>query len=284
MAGTYKQEISATKNLPGCLIVLLDQSGSMAEQFGKDKRSKAVAAARAVNMALEVLVESCQKGESVRDYFHVGVIGYGKNSAQDLLAGGSGPAGLLTTSELETKAQVEKIETEEDDGTGKLKVVNQNKWFDPVCDGGTPMEGAFKIASEKLKEWAAKYPNSFPPIVLNITDGEPNNPDQAESEAQVLRQISTSDGDALLFNCHITATGETPIDYPSSDLGLSDDRAKWLFKISSEIPEKLISNANATGLSSVTSGSRGFVYNATAGKLVKFLRIGTVVATSSLDR
>ena len=36
MAGTYKQEISATKNLPACLIVLLDQSGSMAEQFGAD--------------------------------------------------------------------------------------------------------------------------------------------------------------------------------------------------------------------------------------------------------
>ena len=72
MAGTYKQEISATKNLPGCLIVLLDQSGSMAEQFGADKRSKAVAAARAVNSALDVLIGMCVKGETTRDYYHVG--------------------------------------------------------------------------------------------------------------------------------------------------------------------------------------------------------------------
>jgi uncharacterized protein YegL len=284
MAGTYKQEISATKNLPGCLIVLLDQSGSMSEQFGTDKRTKAVAAARAVNTALESLVDQCTKGESVRDYFHVGVIGYGTNQAVELLSGGSGPAGLLTASELETKSQIEKIETEEDDGTGKLKVESRNKWFDQVCAGGTPMDEALKIAGDKLKDWVAKYPNSFPPMVLNITDGEPNVPEAAEKAAETLRKISTSDGDTLLFNCHISATGDPAIEYPSSDMGLPDDSSKWLFRISSDIPESLVNNAQAAGLSVVTLGSRGFVYNATAGKLVKFLRIGTVVAASSFDR
>ena len=33
-----------------------------------------------------------------------------------------------------------------------------------------------------------------------------------------------------------------------------------------------MSNAQAVGLPAVTVGSRGFVYNVTAGKLVKFLR------------
>ncbi len=284
MAGTYKQEISATKKLPGCLIVLLDQSGSMSEQFGADKRSKAVAAARAVNTALEAVVDQCTKGESVRDYFHVGVIGYGTNAAVELLGGGSGPGGLLTSSELEAKAQVEEIETEEDDGTGKLKKERRSKWFDPVYAGGTPMDDAFKLAADKLKEWVEKYPNSFPPMVLNITDGEPNVPEAAESGAQVLQKVSTSDGDTLLFNCHISATGATAIEYPSADLGLPDDHSKWLFRISSDIPDVLVGNAQAAGLSAVTPGSRGFVYNATAGKLVKFLRIGTVVAASSFDR
>ena len=188
MSGTYKQEISATKNLPGCLIVLLDQSGSMAEQFGADKRSKAVAAARAVNTALESLVDQCTKGESVRDYFHVGVIGYGTNAAQELLGGGSGPAGLLTASELESKAQVEEIETDEDDGTGKLKVEKRSKWFDSVNSGGTPMDDAFQQAAEKLKQWVAKYPNSFPPMVLNITDGEPNVPEAAKRRPKPCKQ------------------------------------------------------------------------------------------------
>ena len=284
MAGTYKQEISATKNLPGCLIVLLDQSGSMSEQFGADKRSKAVAAARAVNTALEALVDQCTKGESVRDYFHVGIIGYGTNAAVELLGGGSGPAGLLTSSELESKAQVEEIETEEDDGTGKLKVERRSKWFDPVHAGRTPMEDAFRMASDKLRDWVGKYPNSFPAIVLNITDGEANVPEAAEIAAQALQKVSTSDGDTLLFNCHISAGGAAAVEYPTSDMGLPDDHSKWLFRISSDIPDVLVSNAQAAGLSVVTAGSRGFVYNATAGKLVKFLRIGTVVAASSFDR
>jgi hypothetical protein len=284
MAGTYKQEISATKSLPGCLLVLLDQSGSMAEQFGADKRSKAVAAARAVNMALEAVVDQCTKGESVRDYFHTGVIGYGTNTAVELLGGGSGPAGLLTASELETKAQIEEIETEEVDEIGKLKVVKCSKWFDPVCAGGTPMDEALKMAGEKLKAWVAKYPNSFPPIVLNITDGEANVPEAAEAAAQELQKVSTRDGDTLLFNCHISATGAAAVEYPTSDVGLPDDHAKWLFRISSDIPDSLVSNAQASGLSVVTAGSRGFVYNATAGKLVKFLRIGTVVASAGFDK
>jgi hypothetical protein len=220
-----------------------------------------VAAARAVNTALEELVDQCTSGESVRNYFHVGVIGYGGAAAQDLLTGGTAPAGLLTSSELEAKAQVEEIEKEEDDGTGKLKVERRSKWFDPV----------------------AAFPNSFPPIVLNITDGEPSQPEEAEKAARALRQISTTDGQTLLFNCHITASGDPPVKYPTSDQGLPDPHAKWLFQLTDEIPDSMLKKAQDARLE-VVAGSRGFVYNAAAGQLVKFLRIGTVVSASSFDR
>ncbi|HEY3852911.1 MAG TPA: vWA domain-containing protein [Verrucomicrobiae bacterium] len=283
MPGTYKQQISASKNLPGCLVLLLDQSGSMSEQFGADKRSKAVAAARAVNTALEELVDQCTSGESVRNYFHVGVIGYGAKAAQELLGGGSGPAGLLTTSELESKAQIEEIEKDEDDGTGKLKIEKRSKWFDPVYSGGTPMDEALKLATEKLQKWVATYPNSFPPIVLNITDGEPNEPKPAELAAQGLRQVCTNDGDTLLFNCHISASGLAAIKYPTSDQALPDEQSKWLFSISSDIPDSMLKKAQDAKLE-VVPGSRGFVYNAAGGQLIKFLRIGTVVSASSFDQ
>ena len=271
-AGTYLQEISAGKDLFGCLIMLLDQSGAMAEQFGTDKRSKAVVVARAVNMALESLVDQCTKGESVRDCFHVGVIGYGTNVAQDLLGVGSGPGGLMLASELEARACIEEIEVDEDDGTGKLKVVRCSKWIDPGCSGGPQMGDALKMAADKLREWVSHYPSSFPPMVLNITDGEPNVPEAAESAARALQKISTSDGGTLLFNCHISASGAAPMEYPTSDIGLPDSLSKWLFGISSEIPDTMVSQVQKAGLSTVTTGSRGFVYNATAGKLVKFLR------------
>jgi len=283
MPGTYQQQISASKNLPGCLLMLLDQSASMGEEYGADKRTKAVAAARAVNTALEEIVDQCTSGESVRNYFHVGVIGYGGAAARELLTGGTAPAGLLTSGELEARAQIEEIEKEEDDGTGKLKVERRSKWFGPVAEGGTPMEDAFRMAAEKLKVWVAAFPNSFPPIILNISDGEPNRPPEAEAAARALRQIGTSDGAALLFNCHISASGSAPIKYPTSDLALPDAHAQWLFQISDEIPESMLKKARDARLE-VVQGSRGFVYNAAAGQLVKFLRIGTVVSASSFDR
>ena len=146
------------------------------------------------------------------------------------------------------------------------------------------MDDAFKMASDKLKEWVGKYPNSFPPMVLNITDGEANVPEAAEGEAQALQKVSTSDGDTLLFNCHISATGAAAVEYPTSDVGLLDDHSKWLFRNSSDIPDVLVSNAQAAGLSEVTAGSRGFVSNATAGMPAKFLRNRDVVAASSFDR
>lgn len=51
MQGTYKQEIKLTENLPGCFIVLLDHLASM-ERFGKEKRLRAAAMARAVSTLL----------------------------------------------------------------------------------------------------------------------------------------------------------------------------------------------------------------------------------------
>jgi hypothetical protein len=206
----------------------------------------------------------------------VGVVGYGGSSAVELLPSGKGTAGLLAASELEPLASFEEIETDEDDGTGNLKKIRMSKWFDPVSQGGTPMAEALEMAVGKLEQWVAQYPSSFPPVVLNITDGEPNDPGRAESAARRLCQISTTDGNVLLFSCHISAAAGSPIEYPASDGSLPDRYARWLFSLSSEIPETLVKNALDAGLQ-VGPGSRGFVFNAKAGTLVKFLRIGTIV-------
>jgi hypothetical protein len=262
---------------PGCLIFLLDQSGSMADPFGTDRRSKAAVATRATNAALEGLIDNCMKGDTVMSFFHIGVIGYGKYGAHDLLTSGSGPAGLLTSSEVERSTQLEEVETEEINGAGKLEKQIMEKWFSPKARGRTPMHVAFNLASARLQTWVASFPNSFPPILVNITDGEPDLPDVAESAARGLQQIKTNDGDTLLFNCLISGTGAAAIEYPASDLVLSDDKARWLFHISSEIPRRMVRTAQAAGLSTVVPGSRGFVCGATPSKLVKFLRIGSVL-------
>ena len=72
----YSAEISRTN--PTALVFLLDQSSSMLEPFGgQPDKSKADGVADAINRLLQNLVLKCAKADGIRDFFHVGMIGYG---------------------------------------------------------------------------------------------------------------------------------------------------------------------------------------------------------------
>src|SRR5262249_58102047 len=72
----YTAEISRTN--PSCFMFLVDQSGSMMKPFGGERgKIKAQGVADALNRLLQNLVLKCTKSGGIRDYFHVGVIGYG---------------------------------------------------------------------------------------------------------------------------------------------------------------------------------------------------------------
>src|SRR6516162_6569532 len=74
----YVAEISRTN--PTCLLFLVDQSSSMAGPFGGSPgKTRADGVADAVNRLLQNLALKCAKSDGIRDYFHVGVIGYGKD-------------------------------------------------------------------------------------------------------------------------------------------------------------------------------------------------------------
>src|ERR687888_964136 len=73
----YIAEISRVH--PSCFLFLIDRSGSMGDPFsgGTEGKSKADGVADAINRLLQNLVIKCAKSEGVRDYYHVGVLGYG---------------------------------------------------------------------------------------------------------------------------------------------------------------------------------------------------------------
>src|SRR5262245_45746635 len=72
----YTAEISRT--VPSCFLFLIDQSGSMEDQWARESgKSKADSLADIVNRLLMNIVIRCTKEEGVRDYFDIGVIGYG---------------------------------------------------------------------------------------------------------------------------------------------------------------------------------------------------------------
>src|SRR5579872_3414587 len=154
----YSAEIS--RNNPTLFIFLIDQSGSMAEGVpDQPNRRKADAVADAINRLLQNLVIRCAKEEGVRDYFHVAVIGYGRQVGPAF----SGPlAGrdLVPISDVgNMPARVEERTRKIDDGAGGLidQLIRMPIWFDPLGDGGTPMCQALGMAREILQGWLEKY-------------------------------------------------------------------------------------------------------------------------------
>ena len=65
--------------------------------------------------------------------------------------------------------------------------------------GWTPMCKAFKPTAQVVKQHTSDYPDSFPPIVINITDGISSIMTMTENSLSVRQKItsgSTSDGEA----------------------------------------------------------------------------------------
>ncbi|MDO8636446.1 MAG: VWA domain-containing protein, partial [Dehalococcoidia bacterium] len=234
----YEAEISRAN--PGCFLFLIDQSGSMAEEIA-DKpggKTKAQGVADAINDLLYDLVIKCTRPDGVRDYFDVGVIGYGEKV---------GPAftGILANRDLVPLSEVAKHQS---------RMGDRPLWFDPVAKGDTAMCAALKRAYEVLGGWVRRHPTSYPPIVINITDGDSKDGDPTEP-AHHLASLSTKDGNVLLFNYHISSEKAKPILFPRDEKALPGF-APRLFLMSSTLPPRFREAAKDLGYD-VVDDTRG---------------------------
>ncbi|HLV78956.1 MAG TPA: vWA domain-containing protein, partial [Chthonomonadaceae bacterium] len=162
-----------------------------------------------------------------------------------------------------------------DDGAGGLveQTVKFPVWFDPIASGGTPMCQALNGARAILTEWLAQHPGCFPPIVINITDGESTDGDPTQA-AQGVQNLASDDGNVLFFNLHLSSHSAKPIEFPDSEAGLPDKFAQLLFRLSSPLPEYMRAIAQQEGFNA-TQDTRGFVFNADMVSVIRFLDIGT---------
>jgi hypothetical protein len=270
----YSAEISRIS--PTCFLFLIDQSGSMSDPFGGEAgQKKADGVADAINRLLQTLILRCAKSEGVRDYFQIGVIGYG-GKVGPALGGPLAGRSLVPVSEVANHPlRVEQRTRKVPDGAGGLvqQTIKFPVWFEPLAVGRTPMCEALGQAGGILLEFIGQYPASFPPIVLNITDGAVTDGDP-EPIAENIRGLATEDGNVLLFNLHISSSPSQPIRFPASAEGLPDDYARLLFRMSSVLTPQARETAQGEGLR-VEEGSRGFVFNADLVSVVQFLEIGT---------
>lgn len=256
----YEAEITRDKS--GCFLFLIDQSGSMADRIAGKRggKTKAQGVADAINDLLNDLVIKCTGPDGVRDYFDVGVISYAEKVE-------SAFTGVLANRDLVPLSEVAKYRS-----GGMLKEkAGLPISFGPVAKGDTRMCAALQRAYEVLGDWVRRHPASYPPIVINITDGDATDGNPTEP-ARHLASLSTKDGNVLIFNCHISAKKGKPILFPR-DAKAVPAYGPRLFQMSSILPPKFREVAKNLGFD-VVDDTRGFAFNAELTDLIKFLDLG----------
>ncbi len=257
----YSAEIS--RQNPSCFLFLIDQSGSMSDPFGGEEsgKCKADTVADAINSLLRNLSIRCAKDEGIRDYFHIGVIGYGVTVGPAFSGPLSGKELVGISEVAENPARIEQRMRKVEDGVGGLvdEALRMPIWFEPVANGGTPMRQGFNLGIRIINDFLTSYPNCFPPVVIHLTDGESTEGDPI-SEMREMTSCRSSDGNTLLINCHMSSSSDPPIAFPSSPDGLPDDYARMLFETASELTPSMRDRAKDYEFDLI-SGTKGFTFN-----------------------
>jgi len=265
-----------TRANPTCIVLLIDQSGSMSDPFSGDTTTrKSEMVAEVVNHTLHDLVIRCTKTEEVRNYYYVSVIGYGRTVGSAF--GGPleqrriAPIAEVADYPLQVKSGYKRVP---DGAGGWVEIpVRFPVWMHPAAEGKTPMCEALAHVKTILESWLSDHPRGFPPTVLHLTDGESSDGDPGEIGRQIM-SLKTDDGSVLLFNCHISSRRGTKIEYPVDETALPDGFARTLYQISSKLPSSFLAAAAQLGVQA-TEESRGFVFNGDPSSIVQFYEIGT---------
>lgn len=278
----YRQ--SVTRSDPGCIVILLDRSDSMKVSWSGTGSSLAVGAALVLN---NILLDLCitattEVNAPVRHYFDIGVFGYGARvitpgeGVESVFGGPLAGRGLVPLPELANNPLTVREEPSVDVMSVRAKIPI---WVEPVHGYRTPMCEAIAVAGGHVFDWVGAHPNSFPPIVINITDGmvtdSPYDGVTLPEWVKRLTAIETSDGPTLFFNVFLSPTQAPEIIFPAGPAGLPAPGPE-LFAMSSQLPPPMAENARADGLD-VQPGARGLAFNVGRSSLLKVLQIGTRV-------
>lgn len=279
-----------TTKTPSAFVFLLDQSGSMEEKvsFAGQTTTKAAAVSQLINGLIAELVGHCKRESGYRDYLDIAVLGYGGERVVSLLPEGASHELFRKPGEL-AHAKTEVVKTYRErtlpDGGRVINSVSSKEWVKPRAVGKTPMNLAFQQTYRLLYDWTRRHAaeRCFPPVVINITDGEATDAEDHElrNAAEKIRALSTADGGVLLMNIYI---GHDPdrqaVLFPASAESLPDTPyARLLFEISSPMPRIYHEAIAAITGRADAEGCRGMSYNASMADLAGLLNIGSISVT-----
>ena len=263
---------------PGFLIFLVDQSSSMGEEWS-DGKTFASFTADVINRTINELIATNAAGETVKNRVFISLIGYGGKEVTDLRSG-------YLSEYADTPLRIEKYTKEVSDGDGgKIEMqIGMPIFIEPSSTGITPMAEAFEVAEKLIKRWIQVKNDNPVPVIINVTDGRPDAGKAELNDAVIASTIATAgsimtmetfDGNPLIFNVHI-GKGKREIHFPAEMNEIGDDaQAKFLFQISSRVPEVYKRAAKDLKLGELKPGSKGFISNASPENLIKFINFGS---------
>jgi hypothetical protein len=215
------------------------------------------------------LIERCRKGDEIAPRVRLGFYGYHGDEVD--WAASKFPAdadGLVSLADLADCDE----EVEDDENEILIPwIVEENAY------GGTPMRTAFEQVISIAENFAQNHTDSFPPVIVNITDGAPTDCDASELAGIVspIMNIATSDGSTLVFNIHISPDSSSPVFLPSPNDPLPDTYAECLYSASSTLPESLATIGRVDHGMTIGEDAKCFAFNADSALLIKLLSLAS---------
>ena len=276
----YTQEI--TRRHRAAFVLVLDQSGSMQERIrlGRMNITRAEAVTLMANALITELIDRCRRTDSLRNYYDIAVVGYA-NDEIEMLLGKNGFISVDELAEMTPEKSDIAIEEELEDGSSAMVSHSVMQWLRPKAEGKTPMYEAMLRVRDLVSDWCNDERNreSFPPIVINITDGESSDCDDRElcDVCSQIRCTATEDGNTLLLNIHISANSTIPsMVFPmAEELAVADHYARTLAECSSIMPDVFNPAICQMKGAGATPPFFGMGYNASIIELLSIINIGS---------
>jgi hypothetical protein len=278
----HQYNVVIRKDQPCCLILLVDQSSSTNQRIAGTTIRKRDAIADTVNSFLYEAVLRCVREHEVRDYFYVGAFIHGAGKRDVESAFGEDFVPISKLAGLSKPPQQRFAHRTRGDDRKVQQPIELPIWFEPVAAGRAIMKAAFDRALVAAKKWARQHPDSYPPIVVNITGGSSSGKDVIPLVTEI-KELANHVGNTLVFNCHLSDIEREVIAYagPSRATNLGE-LAHQLYLMSSVLPEPMFQEARLRG-DDLEPGARGYILNTDAASVIDLLQIGTrALAVSEL--
>ena len=266
------------------IIIAIDCSISMNNwtTLSLTKMHKSEAAALLTNHIIDELLIRSTRYTEIIDYFDISVIGYSGDGVESLLPD-DGFMHITRLADYMPQPQCFYLNQRLNDRKMVSTPITLHPWITPKACGETPMYEAMIRIKSLARAWTLHPHNrdSFPPIIINISDGGFSDADNQEmlDIAYDIRQTSTSDGKVLFINIFLATNHEQrhqSYAFPSKEsFHTNNEDCQTLYDMSSTLPFEFEPAMRELLIDEAGGPYKCFAYNNTVSELFAILDIGT---------